>query len=565
MQRVVKKVKNIPIGEVLLELGYITKEQLAQALNEQSKDNSKRLGSIIVELGFITEHQLLEALGQRLNIRLISIRTYPVDINSVARIPKHLAVKYKAIAIGERNGNLVVAVNDPLNLYAVEDIRQLANMPVEIMLALKREIENAIEYYYSEAEAKQAVTKIQGETIKSQFADSEETKLLSEASDAPVVKLLNSLLLRGYHTNVSDIHIEIFEDKTIIRNRIDGMIVDYATLSPSLHPPLIARIKIMADMDIAEKRIPQDGHFKTVIEDTLINARVSVIPTVYGEKAVIRYLYTNIAIDNADMFGMSEDNYKKFSRMLNSPHGIIYMTGPTGSGKTTTLYMVLENLLKRNANITTIEDPVERNIERINQMQVNNVSGLTFSVGLRALLRQDPDIIMVGETRDGETASISVRAAITGHLVLSTLHTNDAVSTIVRLSDMGVPNYLIASSLMGVVAQRLVRKICPNCSYGYALGETEREMLPEELKILRKGRGCEYCNHTGYKGRIAIHEVLEIDRNIRKMITQNASIDSIYEYSIREKGLKTLKDSVFALVREGITSAEEMYKIASSI
>jgi type IV pilus assembly protein PilB len=341
--------------------------------------------------------------------------------------------------------------------------------------------------------------------------------------------------------------------------------VDYAALSTTLHPALIARLKIMADMDIAEKRIPQDGHFKVIIEGTPINARVSVIPTVYGEKAVIRYLYTNASITNAHMFGMTDDNYKKFSKMLTIPYGIIYITGPTGSGKTTTLYMVLESLLERNVNITTIEDPVERNIERVNQMQVNNVSGLTFSVGLRALLRQDPDIIMVGETRDGETASISIRAAITGHLVLSTLHTNDAVSTVVRLADMGVPHYLIASSLVGVVAQRLVRKICPHCKYEYTPSEAERELLPEKLITLGRGRGCEYCHNTGYRGRIAIHEILEIDKNIRKMIIQNTPVDNIYDYAIREQGLKTLKDSVFALVKEGITTVEEMSKIASSI
>ncbi|HAN21671.1 MAG TPA: type II secretion system protein GspE [Clostridiales bacterium] len=555
--------KNIPIGEVLRELGYISEQQIQQALNIQAQNSDKRLGSIIIELGFITEQQMLEALGQRLNLPLINMETYSININSVMKIPKHLAVKYKLIAIAEKDGSLIVAVNDPLDFYAIEDIRQVTNLPVEIRLSKKSSIEKAIEYYYSESEAKLAVRKVQSD-IATNVVISDDVSSTDEDIDAPVVKLLNSLLLRGYHTNVSDIHIEIFENKTIVRNRVDGMILDYAALSPRLHSSLIARIKIMANMDIAEKRLPQDGHFKTVIEDTLINVRVSVIPTVYGEKAVIRFLYTNSSINNAGTFGMSLENYKKLEKLLRNPHGIIYLTGPTGSGKTTTLYMVLEKLLEKNANISTIEDPVERNIERINQMQVNNVSGLTFGIGLRALLRQDPDIIMVGETRDGETASISVRAAITGHLVLSTLHTNDAISTIVRLADMGVPQYLIASSLVGVVAQRLVRKICPNCKVEYEPDMTEKEFLGEDIDKVHKGSGCEYCNKTGYKGRVAIHEIVEIDKNIRRMITQNESIDKIYDYTVNEQGVQTLRDCVLQLVKDGITTTEEMAKIAYS-
>lgn len=553
--------KNIPIGEVLRELGFISEVQLQQALHVQAQDKSKRLGSIIIELGFISEQQLLEALGQRLNMPLLVIETYPVSLNSVIKIPKHLAIKYKLIAIGEKNGNLIVVVNDPLNFYAIEDIRQITNLSIEIRLAKLNSIEKAIEYYYSELEAKQAVRKAENDVATNAITVANEEQP-DEDIDAPVVKLLNSLLLRGFHTNVSDIHIEIFEDKTIVRNRIDGMILEYAALPTTFHTALIARIKILANMDIAEKRLPQDGHFKITIEDAQINARVSVIPTVYGEKAVIRYLYTNTLIHNSSMFGMSELNYKKLLRILKNPHGIVYLTGPTGSGKTTTLYMLLERLLEQNANISTIEDPVERNIHRINQMQVNTVSGLTFEVGLRALLRQDPDIIMVGETRDSETAAISVRAAITGHLVLSTLHTNDAVSTIARLTDMGVPQYLIASSLVGVVAQRLVRKVCPNCGYEYFPTDEEKEVLGVPLATVRKGKGCEFCNHTGYKGRIAIHEVVEIDKNIRKMIIQSASIDEMYDYTINTQGVSTLKDSVFQLVKEGITTIEEMAKIS---
>ena len=554
--------KNIPIGEVLLELGYITQQQLTAALNEQ-KNSKKRLGTIFIEKGFISEKQMLTALGQRLNLELISIENYSVDLNAVIKVPKKLAIKYKMIAIEIRNDTLVVAANDPLDFYAIEDIRQLTNLPVKIVLSLSNSIEKAIEFYYSEYEAKKEVSKIEiGTPHASGITDNE---LVSKGEkEVSIVKLLNSLLLRGYHSNVSDIHIEIFENNTIIRNRIDGMIVDYTTLSASLHPSLIARIKIMADLDIAEKRLPQDGHFKVTIEGTDINTRVSVIPTIYGEKAVIRFLYTNVAIDHAETFGMSKENYNKIYNILKNPHGIVYLTGPTGSGKTTTLYMILEYLLKKRVNISTIEEPVERKIPRINQMQVNNVSGLTFSVGLRALLRQDPDIIMVGETRDSETASISIRAAITGHLVLSTLHTNDAVSTIVRLIDMGIAPYLIGSAVVGVVAQRLVRKVCPYCGYDYVPDENERKLLGGDIEKVRKGKGCDYCNHTGYKGRIAIHEIVEIDKNIRNMISKNIPIDEIYDYVFNTKGGKTLLDSILKLVGDGITTTEEMLKIAYS-
>jgi len=325
---------------------------------------------------------------------------------------------------------------------------------------------------------------------------------------------------------------------------------------------LIARIKILANLNIAEKRVPQDGHFRTVVEGNEINVRVSIIPTIHGEKAVMRFLLTDTPIDNKEQFGMNKTNYDKFMQMLMSPHGIIYITGPTGSGKTTTLYMALDYLSKGEVNISTIEDPVERNLERVNQMQVNNMAGLTFDVGLRAILRQDPDIIMVGETRDTETAQISVRAAITGHLVLSTLHTNDALSAIVRLNDMGVSPYLIANSVTGLVAQRLIRKICPYCMLTYKPELAERKLLDDDIVEVRKGTGCHICNNTGYKGRIAIHEVAIIDRTLRTLISRNAPMEEIKAYAIKEQGMMTLKESAMELVRKGITSTQELIKIS---
>ena len=344
--------------------------------------------------------------------------------------------------------------------------------------------------------------------------------------------------------------------------RIDGTIIDYVTLQKGLHASLVARIKIVGGMDIAERRIPQDGHCKIRVNGKQINIRISVIPTVFGEKAVLRLLASQSVINHSSTYGMAQEEYDKFCEMMRSPNGIIYITGPTGSGKTTTLYMVLEELAKKQVNISTIEDPVEKNLARINQMQVNNQAGLTFEIGLRALLRQDPDVIMVGETRDSETARISIRAAITGHLVLSTLHTNSAVSSIVRLVDMGMEPYMIANSLVGVVAQRLVRKVCPHCGEIYTPDERERELLGPGILSVRRAKGCERCNHTGYSGRIAIHEMVLIDSKIRKMISEGETMDIIEKYAIEEQGMKTLRQQATSLVAEGVTTVEELQRVA---
>jgi type IV pilus assembly protein PilB len=350
--------------------------------------------------------------------------------------------------------------------------------------------------------------------------------------------------------------------------RVDGALIDYSDLPRNIHSALVVRLKIMSNLDIAEKRLPQDGHFRIQIQGNDLNVRISVLPTIYGEKAVLRFLSTNIAIDHSDHFGMSDDDYQKFLRILENPNGIIYITGPTGSGKTTTMYMALERFRDRQINISSIEDPVERNLAGINQVQVNNMAGLTFLTGLRSLMRQDPDIIMVGETRDAETASISVSAAITGHLVLSTLHTNDALASIVRLEDMGVPAYLVGNSVVGLVAQRLVRKICPYCAEEYEPSEIDLITLREEAVAplrLRRGRGCHVCNETGYKGRIAIHEVVAVDKRMQRMIAESTPMSTLYDYARREQGMATLRDRAKTLVLEGISSIEEFLKIGEMV
>lgn len=383
----------------------------------------------------------------------------------------------------------------------------------------------------------------------------------AEAGEAPVVKLLNSYLVRGYRTNASDIHVEPWEQCLVIKMRIDGQLVEYAKLDKIIHPSLVARAKIISGMDIAEKRLPQDGHCKVVIDGLEMNIRTSCVPTIYGEKVVLRFLDMDVRVDHEDTFGMSEENYRKVTEILKHPSGIIHITGPTGSGKTTTLYMILKQLVKAPVNIMTIEDPVEKTITGINQIQVNEQAGLTFEKGLRAILRQDPDVIMVGETRDNETARISVSAAITGHLVLSTLHTNDAVGAIIRMEDMGVEPYMVANSLSGVIAQRLARKVCPNCAEEVPISEEEANSLGLRVKMVRRGKGCHLCNHTGYKGRIAIHEVVVIDKKVRQMIVDRRSSEDIYKYVEETQKVRRLKVDMIRLVEQGITTTEELLRL----
>ncbi len=552
---------NLRIGEVLTEKGYVTGEQMAQALAYQKEHRDMRVGQILRELGFVTEQQVLDALASKLQLKIVDVAQLSVELKAVALISRELAEKNLMLPISVREHHMVLAVNDPLNYFALEEVRQQSGCQLEICLCEEEPLKKAISYYFAEVNARKAARQANvGFTTTG--ADLAIEDLGSSDDEAPIIRLLNSLLERAIKTNASDIHIEPFENETRVRMRIDGVIMEYVTIQRNIHAPLIARIKILANLDIAEKRIPQDGHFRVKLDEGNINIRVSVLPTVFGEKAVLRILASGGQMEHADHFGMDDYSYQQFLPMLNYPNGIIYITGPTGSGKSTTLYMVLEHLMSRNVNISTIEDPVEKNITGINQTQVNPAAGLTFDVGLRALMRQDPDIIMVGETRDGETAGTSVRAAITGHVVLSTLHTNDAVSSIVRLEDMGVETYLVANSLVGLVAQRLLRKVCPNCGREMETTGQERLFLGQEVKKVRRGMGCAHCNNTGYSGRIAVHEILAINNEIRRMIVDHASVEEITAYAIGHQHMRTLKESGLILVKEGVTTPEELMKIS---
>ena len=552
--------KNLRIGEVLEEKGYVTAEQMTQALAYQKEHREKRVGQILMELGFVTEKQVMEALASKLHLEIVEVSQMNVDLSAVAMINKTLAEKNLLLPYRLSGKVLGVITNDPLNYFALEEVKQQTGCQLEICLSEEAPLRQAISYYYAEVNARKAAKQ-----ANVGFATAEELEvedLENTDDEAPIIRLLNSLIERAIKTEASDIHIEPFEKETKVRMRIDGVIMEYVTIQKNIHAPLIARIKILANLDIAEKRIPQDGHFRVKLEDGYVNIRVSVLPTVFGEKAVLRIMAATAHMDHADHFGMDEFSYQQFLPMLNHPNGIIYITGPTGSGKSTTLYMILDYLSGRSVNISTIEDPVEKNMPDINQTQVNPMAGLTFDVGLRALMRQDPDIIMVGETRDGETAATSVRAAITGHVVLSTLHTNDAVSSIVRLEDMGVETYLVANSLVGLVAQRLVRKVCPHCARVMETTEQERIFLGEDVKTVVRGMGCAQCNNTGYKGRIAVHEIVAINNDIRRMIINHEPIEAIKKYAIEVQHMRTLKESGLILVKEGKTTPEELVKIS---
>ncbi len=557
--------KNLRIGEILTQKGYITDEQMSQALAYQKEHRDKRVGRILMELGYVTETQVLEALADRLHLTIVHVEELNVELKAVELVDRELAEKNLILPVKVENRRMTLVTNDPLNYFALEEVRQQSGCDLVILLSEEGPLRQAISYYFAEVQARKVAkrTNVEFSTVQEDNLDIED---LAETNDeAPVIQLLNSLIERAIKSGASDIHVEPFENETRIRMRIDGVIMEYVTIQKNIHAPLIARIKILANLDIAERRVPQDGHFRVMLDQGFVNIRVSVLPTVFGEKAVLRVLASAGKLDHAGQFGMDDYSYNQFLPMLNVPNGIIYITGPTGSGKSTTLYMVLEYLSGRNVNISTIEDPVEKNLPGVNQTQVNPVAGMTFDIGLRALMRQDPDIIMVGETRDGETAGTSVRAAITGHMVLSTLHTNDAVSSIVRLEDMGVETYLVANSLVGLVAQRLLRKVCPECGKEVDTTERERIFLGEDVKKIRRGSGCPHCSNTGYRGRIAIHEVLAVDNEIRRMIVRKASVEEISTYGREVRKMRTLKESGLELIRKGITTPEELMKVSYEV
>lgn len=553
---------SIRIGDILIEYGYITEKLLEEAILMQKKDRTKRIGEILIGMGALTEDQLLVALGQKLDHQIVDLKSMTIDLEMISLVPKSVSMKYTMLPILKQGRTVIIAINDPTDFYAMEDMKSFIQAQVEFVLCRREELEKLIRQSYAEKDARKAAN-IAGESAQIITTNSSvDVESEGEGQDSPIVKLVNTIILKAYSEGVSDIHIEPYETYLNVRFRIDGQLIHYMKLEIGLALQISTRIKILSELDIAERRIPQDGNFKAQIGGRDVGIRVSVLPVVFGEKIVLRFLSQSVKLDGVETFGMTAKNYKTISRILKNPHGIVYITGPTGSGKTTTLYMMLQAMVEKPINISTIEDPVERHLEGIIQTQVNTKAGLTFAAGLRSLLRQDPDVILIGETRDSETAQISVSAAITGHLVFSTLHTNDAISSVVRLADMGVKQYLIANSVVGIVAQRLIKKICPLCKEEYALNEREREELPGVRRLYR-GTGCSACGNSGYKGRTAVHEVLEINREIREMISAEVPTERIYRY-VREQGeMEFIQDNVYKLMIEGITTIDEYRKHSS--
>lgn len=554
--------RNIRIGDVLVEYGCATTEQVEKAVKIQSEDKSKRLGEILLDMGVVTEDQLLYALGEHLGIEVIDYNDTQIDLSVVDMVPHSVSVKYQMIAVRREGNEILIAINDPMDFYAIEDVKSFIQDQSEIVLCRKQDLKNMIDKSYAEINARKAVHKVGEGSVQASFSVIEDIGDGQDHQESPVVSLVNTIIVKAFSDGVSDIHFEPFEDFLKVRFRIDGQLVEYMKLDVEMASQIITRIKILAELDIAERRTPQDGNFKVKITDHEVGIRVSVMPTVYGEKLVLRFLSQSTKLDNEKNFGMNSSNFKKLTKLMKNPHGIIYITGPTGSGKTTTLYMALQAMSEQFINISTIEDPVEKNLPGVTQVQVNPKAGVTFETGLRAMLRQDPDVILVGETRDAETAQIAVSAAITGHLVLSTLHTNDAISSVVRLSDMGIKNYLIANSVVGVVAQRLLKKICPLCKDTQEANELEQVFIPGITRV-SYGKGCSACNHTGYKGRIGVHEVLEIDKEIRSLIANGVNTEEIYEHVRKNNKMTFISEDISYLVQEGITTMDEFYKHAS--
>ena len=558
--------RNIRIGDYLVEQKLITAEQLDQVLAAQKESNgSKRFGEIVVDMGFISEINLAKALAAKLRVPYVDLGNTEIDEDAVKKIPESLAKKHTVIAINIQGRRLTVATDDPINFNILEDVKMQTGMDTIPVLATKSAINKAIGQHYSMDNVDSVLESV------TQFKndDLEDEASRDRVESAPIVKLATTIIENSFRADATDIHIEPFKTYTVIRVRVNGDLVELMKISNVVHNALTTRLKLISGMNIAEKRIPQDGRFTQTVDGTVLDVRVSSLPTVNGEKIVIRILSTgNIALRKITDLGMSDYNYQLFESMIKCPHGVILVPGPTGSGKTTTLYAALGELAKPNVNVITVEDPVEKAIDGINQVQVNAKAGMTFAAALRSILRQDPDIVMIGEMRDSETADIGIRAAITGHLVLSTLHTNDAASTIVRLVDMGVAPYMVATSLIGVIAQRLVKVLCPKC-------KTQRMSTEEENKLMKlkdvhtpipvyEHCGCPECNNTGYRGRTAIHEIIHCTAGISTIVARNGSKEEI-EKKAQENGTKLLRDNVSELVQKGVTSMDELVRVTYAV
>lgn len=559
--------KNIPIGQHLIEKGLITEEQLQQVLAKQKETKGKMFGDVILEMKLLTENQFSEVLAERLNIPFVDLDNYELLPDVVKRVPEETARKYSVIPLNKIGRRLTVATSEPSNFYALEDLRAITGCSISVNMASKGAINRAIGRMYS---AGQVDAVVEEATKQKEEEKSLEDLVTDAANDridnAPIVKLANAIVENSFRKDATDIHIEPFKNQTKIRIRVNGDLIELMTISSALHVALTTRFKILSGMNIAEKRIPQDGRMSQVVDGVNLDLRVSNLPMVYGEKVVLRILATgDMSVRKITDLGMTQYNYERFAACLKVPQGVVLVTGPTGSGKSTTLYAALGEIAKPNLNVITVEDPVEKKIDGINQCQINDKAGMTFDAALRSILRQDPDIIMVGEMRDAETAEIAIRAAITGHLVLSTIHTNDASSTVTRLVDMGVEAYMVATSLIGIVAQRLTKVLCPSCKRKTMSTEQDNELMGIDHSIeIYEPVGCPACNNTGYKGRTAIHEILLSTPEMAQLITRGAKADEI-EALAKEQGCRLLRDNVSELIQQGKTSMDELIRVTYAV
>lgn len=557
--------KKIRMGDLLVAAGAITEEELQQALAMQ-KEKGTRLGRTLLESGLISQELLIATLTQQLGVEFIDLKGVKLDDDILALVPEDVIMKYRVLPIGfdEYNPNILkVAMSDPMDIIAIDDISIITGAQIEAMLAMEDDLDSAIAKFYGNHQAMEAAEAYRKEREQDMISQAEEDEYNADIENSPIVLLVKQILEGGVRQRASDIHIEPLESSVRVRYRIDGVLKQVMSYDYSLLSGICARLKIMGGMDISEKRKPQDGRISIMVDRKEFDIRVSMLPTVYGEKTVMRLTSKDGLTRPKSGLGLSPSEEKVFDGILSNPHGIILVTGPTGSGKSTTLYTALSELNTEEVNIITVEDPVEANIDGINQCQVNEKADMTFAAALRSILRQDPDIIMIGEIRDGETADIAVKAAITGHLVVSTLHTNSAASTVTRLIDMGIEPYTAGDALVGVIAQRLVRRLC-TCKQPRYAEPHEKKLLgvPEDQEdvIVYEPNGCNLCNETGFAGRIGVYEMMTVTRSLAQVIAKNAPANEIEKQALKE-GMSTLKISCSRHVLNGVTSLSEMRKI----
>jgi len=562
--------KKIRLGDLLVQQNIISEDQLMSALAQQ-KSSGRKLGKTLIEMKFVEESQLLTLLAEQLKIPFINLETYDLRPEIVQRLPEVQARRFRVILLEERANSFLLGMSDPTDIYAVDDLQQILGKELDIAVVREAELLTAIETIYRRTQEIQDLAgRLDDELVEGDFslAQLEDD---SDVSNAPVVRLLRTVFEDAVEANASDIHIEPDEHVVRLRQRIDGVLQEQVMNETRIASALVLRLKLMAGLDISEKRLPQDGRFNIKVSDSSIDVRLSTMPVQHGESVVMRLLNQGAAMMSLEELGMPEDISSHFREQVHSPHGMVLVTGPTGSGKTTTLYAALNELNSSSKKIITVEDPVEYRLPRINQVQVNSRIDLTFSRVLRAALRQDPDIVLVGEMRDKETVEIGIRASLTGHLVLSTLHTNDAVSTAMRLIDMGIEPYLAASSLRAIIAQRLMRKICENCKQEQDMASLKKELLfashlakDMESKTFYTGNGCHNCNGTGYKGRLGIYEFLELSDEAAKAL-QDGDNEAFKLAAQMQSSYRSLSESAINLAIEGVTSLEEVFRVTEAV